>query len=224
MLFFPLLALSNTYYRFSRLSSLALLPKVSTVLQAALKKANIKPEDVSDICLGNVLKADDAIVGRIGQFIAGIPPSTPLSTVNRQCSSGLQACMHVANAIKAGQYDIGIGGGFESMTQNSMGGTVPDLTWDAVGDSVLAQSCMIPMGITSENVAEKFGVSRTKQDEMAIISHNRAAAAQAAGKFDDEIVPIKTKLDDEEVTISKGRSLVLMRVVTFLTVFDFCHL
>ena len=178
------------------------------MLTAALEKANIKAEDVEDICLGNVLKADDAVVARIGQFIAGIPASTPLSTVNRQCSSGLQACMHVANAIKAGQYDIGIGGGFESMTQNSMGATMPQLSWDLVGDSVLAQSCMVPMGITSENVAQKFGVSRTKQDEMAIISHDRAAAAQEAGKFDDEIVPIKTKLDDKEVVISKGWYLV----------------
>lgn len=176
---------------------------VSTVLTEALKRATLKPEDVKDICFGNVLNGDAAIVARIGQMCAGIPADVPLSTVNRQCSSGLQACMHVANAIKAGQYDIGIGGGFETMTKNKMGASVPELTWDTVQDSELAQNCMIPMGITSENVAERFGVSRIKQDEMALLSHSRASKAQAEGRFDAEIVPVKTTLDDEEVVISK---------------------
>lgn len=177
---------------------------VSTVLTGALAKANIKGEDVQDICMGNVLKSDDAAIARIGQFLAGIPATTPLSTTNRQCSSGLQACMNVANAIKAGQYDIGIGGGFESMTQTNMNKQPPPaLDWELVQETALAMSCMIPMGMTSENVAEKFGISRTKQDELALISHSRAAAAQKEGRFDAEIVPIKTKLDGEEVVISK---------------------
>lgn len=113
-------------------------------------------------------------------------------TVNRQCSSGLQAIANVAAAIKAGFYDIGIAGGVETMSLNGMG-------WDGgINETAmahpLASGCYMSMGQTSEAVAERFNVSRKEQDEFAVESHKRAAAAQAAGKFKDQIVPIKVKV------------------------------
>lgn len=112
--------------------------------------------------------------------------------MNRQCSSGLQAVANIAQAIIAGSIDIGIGAGVESMTRHyGQPGAIPDSISPLILESQEARDCMIPMGITSENVAAKFGVSREKQDRFAASSHNKAAAAQQAGKFKDEIVPVR---------------------------------
>ncbi|KAK7833181.1 3-ketoacyl-coa thiolase 2 [Quercus suber] len=132
--------------------------------------------------------------------------TVPIRTVNRQCSSGLQAVADVAAAIRAGFYDIGIGAGLESMTSSP-------LAWEgSVNPKVKifeqAQNCLLPMGITSENVAHRFGVTRQEQDQAAVESHQRAAAATASGKFKDEIIPVPTKIvdpktgDEKPVTIS----------------------
>jgi len=114
--------------------------------------------------------------------------------VNRQCSSGLQAVADVAAAIKAGFYEIGIGAGLESMSVNPTG-------WEGqvnprVVELQKAQDCLLPMGITSENVAQRYGVTRQEQDKAAAESHARAAAATASGKFKDEIIPVHTKIID----------------------------
>lgn len=111
----------------------------------------------------------------------------------RQCSSGLQAVASVAAAIKAGFYKVGIAGGVETMSLNPM-------AWDGgpnprVATMSQTQGCLMPMGVTSENVAAKFGVSRKQQDTFAASSHKKAAAAQKMGKFKDEIVPIHTKVE-----------------------------
>ncbi|KAG1672421.1 hypothetical protein FOA52_013206 [Chlamydomonas sp. UWO 241] len=176
---------------------------------------------------------------RIASFFAGIPEHVPVHTVNRQCSSGLQfpfklpglppaaggrggakditvnsqcssglqAIASVAAAINAGYYAVGLAGGVETMSNNPMswdGGINPKLA-----QFPKAQSCMIPMGVTSENVAEKFGVDRVTQDTFAMASHRKAAAAQAAGKFKKEIVPVRTKhidpktKEETQVTISE---------------------
>jgi acetyl-CoA acyltransferase 1 len=127
-------------------------------------------------------------------FYAGFPETVPIRTVNRQCSSGLQAVADVVAAIKAGFYDIGIGGGLESMTVNPMaweGAVNPKVEADQ-----RAQDCLLPMGITSENVAERYGVGRRQQDEAAVKSHAKAAAARASGRFKDEIIPVHTKIVD----------------------------
>jgi len=121
-------------------------------------------------------------------FPAGIPYSVPMSAVNRQCSSGLQAVANIANAIKAGVIDVGIGAGVESMTY---GGGVskdskqepPPINLKAVMSNNFAKDCLLPMGITSENVAERFGITRKQQDELAVISHTRAIRAQKEGRF-----------------------------------------
>ncbi|KAJ4744565.1 peroxisomal 3-ketoacyl-CoA thiolase 3 [Rhynchospora pubera] len=181
---------------------------LATVLKALLDSTKINPSEVGDIVVGSVLApgAQRANECRMAAFYAGFPETVPLRTVNRQCSSGLQAVADVAAAIKAGFYDIGIGAGLESMTANSV-------AWEGsinpkVNTNQKAQDCLLPMGITSENVAHRYGVTRQEQDQAAVESHRRAAAATASGKFKDEIVPVATKIvdpktgDEKPVTIS----------------------
>uniref|UniRef100_A0A5B6ZRT5 acetyl-CoA C-acyltransferase n=1 Tax=Davidia involucrata TaxID=16924 RepID=A0A5B6ZRT5_DAVIN len=127
-------------------------------------------------------------------FYAGFPETVPIRTINRQCSSGLQAVADVAASIKAGFYNIGIGAGLESMTVDQIGG-VRQVN-PRVESCAEARDCLLPMGITSENVAEHYGVTRQEQDQAAVVSHKRAAAATASGKFKDEIIPVITKIVD----------------------------
>ncbi|XP_071713486.1 3-ketoacyl-CoA thiolase 2, peroxisomal-like [Rutidosis leptorrhynchoides] len=181
---------------------------LAPVLKALIEKTNLNPAEVGDIVVGSVLGAGSqrASECRMAAFYAGFPETVPVRTVNRQCSSGLQAVADVAAAIKAGFYEIGIGAGLESMTSNPM-------AWEGsvnpkVKTMAQARDCLLPMGITSENVAQKFSVTRQEQDQAAVDSHRKAAAATAAGKFKDEIIPIKTKIvdpktgDETPVTIS----------------------
>jgi acetyl-CoA acyltransferase 1 len=141
--------------------------------------------------------------------MSDIPETVTLHTVNRFCSSGLQACANIAASIKAGFIDIGIGAGVESMTLNELGRPPPGFVLNSkLFDCPKAAATLIPMGITSENVAEQFGISREKQDIFAFNSQAKAAKAQSEGLFDAEIVPVKTTLKDKdgnesEVTISK---------------------
>ncbi|KAH7669654.1 Thiolase protein [Dioscorea alata] len=181
---------------------------LTPVLKALIDKTKIDPSEVGDIVVGTVLGpgSQRAIECRMAALYAGFPETVPLRTVNRQCSSGLQAVADVAAAIKAGFYDIGIGAGLESMSVNAAGweGTVNP----KVNTLQQAQDCLLPMGITSENVAHRFGVTRQEQDQAALESHRRAAAAVAAGKFKEEIIPVPTKIvdpktgDEKKVTIS----------------------
>lgn len=169
---------------------------LATVFKAVIQQSGVEPQAYGDIVVGSVLgpSSQRANEARIASFFAGIPEEVPVRTVNRQCSSGLQAVADVAAAIRAGFYTVGLAAGVETMSQNPMaweGGINP-----GVADFPKAQGCMMPMGVTSENVAAKFGVSRKTQDEFAARSHNKAAAAQAAGKFKDEIVPVRTKVVD----------------------------
>jgi len=117
--------------------------------------------------------------------------------VNRQCSSGLQACANVIGAIQSGVIDIGIGAGVESMTMGYGAGALGK-TNPKSDDVPLAADCNLPMGVTSENVAKKFGIGREKQDLFAAESYKRAVAAQAAGKFKSEIIPVKTTIEDKD--------------------------
>jgi acetyl-CoA acyltransferase 1 len=125
-------------------------------------------------------------------------------TVNRQCSSGLQAVANVVSAIKNGYYEIGIGGGVESMTQHYG----PQALNMNVSEKIMAYQpaadCLLPMGATSENVAEQFGVGRVKQDQFALFSHKKAAVAQEKGLFKEEIVPVKVNGDGGVVDADDG--------------------
>lgn len=177
---------------------------LAPVLKAVIEKTKLDPSEVGDIVVGTVLApgSQRASECRMAAFYAGFPETVPIRTVNRQCSSGLQAVADVAASIKAGFYDIGIGAGLESMTATPMG-------WEgSVNPKVKmfekAQNCLLPMGITSENVAGRFGVSRKQQDEAAVESHRRAAAATASGKFKDEIIPVTTKIVDPKTGEEKS--------------------
>ncbi|KAF3572265.1 hypothetical protein F2Q69_00058183 [Brassica cretica] len=176
---------------------------LAPVLRAVIEKTKLNPSEVGDIVVGNVLGSGSqkATEFRMAAFYAGFPETVPIRTVNRQCSSGLQAVADVAAAIKAGFYDIGIGAGLESMTTSPRGwkGSVNP----KVKKFEQAQSCLLPMGITSENVAHRFGVSREEQDQAAVDSHRKAASATASGKFKDEITPVNTRIVDPKTSDEK---------------------
>lgn len=181
---------------------------LAPVLKALIEKTNLNPTEVGDIVVGTVLApgSQRAIECRMAAFYAGFPETVPIRTVNRQCSSGLQAVADVAASIKAGFYDIGIGAGLECMTIDSID-RIQKVNPKA---DIFAQArdCLLPMGITSENVAQRYGVTRQEQDHAAVESHRRAAAASASGKFKEEIIPVSTKVldpktgEEKPVTIS----------------------
>ncbi|KAM0276431.1 hypothetical protein ACHAQH_006783, partial [Verticillium albo-atrum] len=162
-------------------------------MREAARRAKIQPDDVQDVLIGNVLaELGFSKTGRMALNDCGYPPSTTFHTVNRQCSSSLQAITHQAHAIMAGQFDVALAGGVESMSKNyASRGRPTDVSPSLQASGVKhATDCLLPMGITSENVARRYKVSREEQDDYAFFSHQRAEAAQAAGKFESEIVPV----------------------------------
>ncbi|KAJ3827730.1 acetyl-CoA acetyl transferase [Lentinula raphanica] len=164
------------------------------VLKHAYTSTKLDPTLIEDIVVGNVLPpSGGASAARMAAIAAGIPIETPITTVNRQCSSGLTAVNQIANSIKAGQIDIGIGAGVESMTFGYGPGAMPDNYSELVLETQEAEDCLIPMGITSENVAADYNISREAQDTFAALSFQKAAAAQKANLFGPEILPIRVK-------------------------------
>mmetsp|Transcript_11934 Transcript_11934/g.16173 ORF Transcript_11934/g.16173 Transcript_11934/m.16173 type:complete len:421 (-) Transcript_11934:44-1306(-) len=186
---------------------------LSAVMKASVEKAKVNPNAFGDIVIGNCLLQQGPIYMRQAQALAGIPMEVPLYGVNRQCSSGLQAVATVANAIRAGQYEVGMAGGVESMSLADMKTSVrPDLMSPAALSHPVSRACLMPMGVTSENVAKKYGISRNTQDTLAAESHAKASRAQEMGLFVDEIVPVKTVVKDAEgkevvVTVTKDEGM-----------------
>jgi len=177
---------------------------LSAVLREVYTKPGLDPSLIEDIAVGNVLPPGGGASGaRMAALHAGIPESAAINTVNRQCSSGLSAVNQIANEIRTGQIDIGIAGGVESMTFGYGAASQPDGWSEEVLSDPKAADCLIPMGFTSEKVANDFGVSRQKQDDFAAKSFQKAAAAQKAGKFKAEIVPIKAKWTDPKTEQEK---------------------
>ncbi|XP_039699241.1 3-ketoacyl-CoA thiolase, peroxisomal [Pteropus medius] len=171
---------------------------LSAVLTAVLQDVKLSPTQLGDICVGNVLQPGaGAMIARIAQFLSDIPETVPLFTVNRQCSSGLQAVASIASGIRNGCYDIGMACGVESMTLGDRT-NFGNITSRLVKKN--ARDCLIPVGITSENVAERFGISREKQDSFALASQQKAARAQSKGCFQAEIVPVTTTVCDDKGT------------------------
>ncbi|KAG8489075.1 hypothetical protein CXB51_017092 [Gossypium anomalum] len=183
---------------------------LASVLKALIDRTKLDPSEVSDIVVGTVLApgSQRGIECRMAAFYASFPDTVPIRTVNRQCSSGLQAVADVAASIKAGFYDIGIGAGLESMTTDKVVPGVPKVN-AKVESFAQARDCLLPMGITSENVAEHYGVTRQEQDQAAVESHRRAAAATASGKFKDEIVPVLTKIVDPKTGEEKAATIMV---------------
>ncbi|ORX56404.1 thiolase [Hesseltinella vesiculosa] len=171
---------------------------LSGVLKGLVKRTGIDPALVQDIAVGNVTaRGGLATPARMAALHAGFPITTSVSTCNRQCSSGLQACVQIASAIQAGLIDIGIGAGVESMSTDYYSRKV-EVSERLCKESQAAADCKIPMGLTSENVAEEYGLTREEQDAFSVESHRRAAAAQAAGYFDGEIVPLTVTVLDKD--------------------------
>ena len=176
----------------------------AVVIKEALKRANVKPELVDEVIMGNVLQAGlGQNPARQATIFAGLPVEVPAFTVNKVCGSGLKCVELAAQSILAGDNDIVVAGGMESMSnapftvpgkarwgmkmgdQKMVDVMIRDGLWDAFND--------YHMGITSENVAEKFGVTREDQDEVACRSQARAIEAIKSGAFKEEIVPVTIK-------------------------------
>jgi acetyl-CoA acyltransferase len=150
----------------------------------------VKPADVDDVVLGCAMPEGEQglNIARVAGMLGGLPEETSAITINRFCSSGLQAIASAAGAIAIGSHDIVVAGGVESMSMVPMTGNKLSASPEAMARCA---SVYTPMGITAENVATKFGVSRAEQDAFAVKSQQKAAAAKAAGRFEDELVTVK---------------------------------
>ncbi|EEA25735.1 hypothetical protein EYB25_002972 [Talaromyces marneffei] len=176
---------------------------VYSVLKQLVERSQIDPALIEDVCLGNVGDGRAAYLGRGAALAAGIPHTAGASSVNRFCASGLKAIHDIANQIRTGAIEIGVAVGAESMTS---GGGPIDTFHEEILKNQEAADCLQPMGQTSENVGDDFGITRQMQDEYSVESFRRAEVAQKAGWFDDEIVPVTTKVTDpktgEEKTVT----------------------
>jgi acetyl-CoA acyltransferase len=178
------------------------------VLSALLARSPwLDPARIDDVYWGAANQAgeDNRNVARMGVLLAGLPVEVPGATVNRLCGSSLEAIASAARAIASGEADIVLAGGAESMTRapfvlprspdpfpREAGVADTRLGWRLVSPRMQELYPPITLGETAENVAERYGVSRERQDEFALRSHQRAAAARAAGRFAGEIVPVAT--------------------------------
>ena len=173
---------------------------LSVVLRATLdQNPSLDPAAINDVGVGVVLsELGGSKAARMAMNHVGYPSTTALYTVNRACASSLQSIALVSSQIRTEMIDVGIGAGMESMTRNYGSRAIPEHAWPALHESPVkdARDCVMPMGLTSENVASRYGVSRADQDAFAVESHRRAAAAQASGAFADEIVPVTTRYQE----------------------------
>ena len=173
----------------------------TTAVKAAIARAGIAADAVGHVVMGNVIPTDtkDAYLSRVAAIDAGCPIATPAFNVNRLCGSGLQAIVSAAQAIALGDCDVAIGGGSESMSRGPYFDT--SARWgQRMGDAKSIDYMLgilhdpwqkMHMGITAENVADRYGITRSMQDELAVLSQQRAAAAIAAGYFKEQIVPVE---------------------------------
>ncbi len=180
------------------------LTELATIaVKAALERSGAAPDAIGHVIMGNVIPTEprDAYLSRVAAIDAGIPETVPAFNVNRLCGSGLQAIVSAAQAIRLGDCDLAIGAGAESMTRGPY--TVPNLRWGArMLDARLVDYMngilhdpwkTVHMGITAENVAERYGITREMQDALALESQRRAAVAIVEGYFRDQIVPVEVK-------------------------------
>lgn len=175
----------------------------ATVIKEALARAGVGGDEVGHVAVGHVINTEprDMYLSRVAAMNAGIAKETPAFNVNRLCGSGLQAIVSAAQTIMLGDTEIAVGAGAESMSRAPY--IAPAQRWGArMGDAAMLDMMTgalsdpfehIHMGVTAENVAAKFGISREDQDALAAESHRRAAAAIDAGYFRDQIVPIVKK-------------------------------
>ena len=173
------------------------------VVREAVKRARIDPQQVNQLVFGNVIHTEvrDMYFSRVACIKGGLPQDTTALTVNRLCGSGLQAIVSAAQAIQLGDADVSLGGGAESMSRG--GYILPSLRWgqrmndggviDMMVGALTDPFDAVHMGITAENIAEKWKISREQQDEFAVESHRRATNAIEKGYFKEQILPIELK-------------------------------
>jgi acetyl-CoA C-acetyltransferase len=183
----------------------------ATVVREVVSRAGIDPSDVGHAVFGNVIHTEvrDMYLSRVAAVNGGLPVETPAFTLNRLCGSGLQAIVSAAQAIKLGDCDVAVAGGAESMSRGQY--WLPAMRWgqrmqDGVVVDAMVGALTDPfddchMGVTAENVATDFGVSREDQDALAAESHRRAAAASQAGYFTEQITPVEVKGRKGTVTV-----------------------
>src|SRR5436309_11015704 len=185
----------------------------AVAVSAAVERAGVDPADIEDVYLGcaNQAGEDNRDVARMAVLLAGFPQSVPGVTLNRLCASGLSAVVSACHAVVAGDVDLAVAGGVESMTRAPLSmpkparaferghRTVYDTTlgWRYPNPRLEAMFPLESMGETGENVAERWDVSRPDQDAFGLRSQQRWAAAAEAGRFDDELVPVNGVVRDE---------------------------
>jgi acetyl-CoA acyltransferase len=179
--------------RFTRPDDLAAL-----VVKEALRRAEMPGNLIEDVVLGCAQPEGEQglNVARLVTLLAGLPEEVPAMTINRFCSSGLQATSIIADRIAVGGIDAGIGGGVESMSMIPMGGARVSFNPRIVDEDTLTDA-YIPMGNTAENVARKFEVSRADQDAFALRSHTKAVAAWTDGRMAPEVIPVETRVFED---------------------------
>jgi acetyl-CoA C-acetyltransferase len=183
----------------------------AAVVREAVGRAGVEPAQVGHTVFGNVIHTEvrDMYLSRVAAVNGGLPVETPAFTLNRLCGSGLQAIVSAAQAIKLGDCDAAVAGGAESMSRGQY--WLPAMRWgqrmqDGVVVDAMVGALTDPfdachMGVTAENVASDFGVSRADQDELAAESHRRAAAAADAGYFKEQIMPVEVPGRKGTVTV-----------------------
>jgi len=181
----------------------------ATVLKAVLERSKVAAEDVGHVVFGHVINTEprDMYLSRVATLNAGMPQSTPAFNVNRLCGSGLQAIVSAAQTLRLGDAEVAIGAGAESMSRAPY--ISPAQRWGArMGDAAMIDMMTgalsdpfekMHMGVTAENVAKKYEISREAQDELAVASHNRAENAIKQGYFKEQIVPVAIKTRKGEV-------------------------
>jgi len=183
----------------------------ATVVTEAVDRAGVAPADVGHAVFGNVIHTEtrDMYLARVAAINGGLPVQTPAFTLNRLCGSGLQAIVSASQAIWLGDCDVAVAGGAESMSRGQY--WLPAMRWgQRMQDSTVVDAMVgaltdpfdgCHMGVTAENVAADFSVSRADQDALAVESHRRAAAAAAAGYFKEQIVPVEVPGRKGTVTV-----------------------
>lgn len=187
--------------------------------EAVSRAKGLDPKEVEDVIIGCAMpEAEQGMnVARIAALRAGLPVESSAMTINRFCSSGLQAIALAAQRIMAGQGDVALAGGAESMSMVPMGGNkVAPNPWlmDHYPDAYLG------MGLTAENLARKHGITRERADEFSLASHKKALAAIAAGKFKDEVVPVEVNYTVLETSAAANGKPAGTRAKTVKTTFD----
>ncbi|MCY3879712.1 MAG: acetyl-CoA C-acyltransferase family protein [Rhodobacteraceae bacterium] len=180
------------------------------VAKAAIRRSGTEPKQIGHVAFGHVINTEprDMYLSRVAAMDAGIPDATPAMNVNRLCGSGAQAIVSVAQSLLLGDAEFGLAGGAESMSRSPH--IAPTARWgQKMGDAGLvdvmmgALACPFGtghMGVTAENVADEFGISRETQDAFALESQNRARSAISNGRFKDQIVPVEVRRRRENVT------------------------